>query len=677
MSADVLNILIVDDNKNNLFTLRTLINEHVDVRILEADSGSAALQCLLHEKVDLIILDIQMPGMDGFETAELIRSRKKTRHIPIVFLTAAYKSEDFKRKGFDVGAADYLTKPIDTAQLITRIRSYLRFIEQERLHNRELDQTNKKLHQEINERKQAEAALEHFIRQNKLILDSAGEGIAGLDLQGNTTFMNPAGAKMLGYQVEELIGRRQHETVHYAKSDGGHYPADSCPINTSVRDGGIRRTDNEVFWRKDGTAFPVEYMATPMLEEGRITGVVVTFSDISTRKMAEAALEQAKARSEEARTAAEAANRAKSQFLANMSHELRTPLNAIIGYTEILQEDVEDLGYNDLLPDLQRVHGAGKQLLGLVNDVLDISKVEAGKMDMHFETIKLAALAGELEQAVRPLLEKNACTLEIQLGDTVEEIYADFTKLRQILLNLIGNAAKFAEHSVIRVKISRQGPAGCEWIIFSVIDEGIGMNLEQQKKLFQPFTQADASTTRKYGGTGLGLAITRKFAEMMGGRIEVESELGKGSTFTAYIPAQSNLDRAGAAENNQQDQACKTALVIDDDLITREVLQHFLESLGYSAAIAANGEEGLKMAMEIHPHAIILDVLMPGMDGWAVLSALKTDSMLMNVPVVMISGMQNKERSLSQGANEYISKPITCEQLAAAMEKCDLQSQAS
>ncbi|MDM8569831.1 response regulator, partial [Thiotrichales bacterium HSG1] len=561
-----LDILIVDDNKNNLFTLRTLIKEHIEAEIFEADSGIDALQIILLEKIDLIILDVQMPEMDGFETAKLIRSRKRNRHIPIVFLTAAYKSEDFKQKGFAVGAADYLTKPIDTSQLITRIKSYIRFIEQERQHNKELGQKveertaeffeaneqlkqeinerkqieqelqkthneleqrvqertaelsriNQQLTTEINERKQVEAALEHLSHQTKQILENAGEGIFGLDLQGKTILVNPTAAKMLGYEVEELIGRTQHEIIHHSRKDNTPYPVAECPISNALSDGNSYRCDDEVFWCKNGTYFAVEYMVTPIIENDTITGAVLTFQDITERKQSEAVLQDAKNIAENARAVAEAANLSKSQFLANMSHELRTPLNAIIGYSEMLTEEAEDLGQDDFIPDLQRVHSSGKHLLGLINDVLDLSKIEAGKMDLHLETFNLNTILTEIESTIQPLVEKRGNTLTVRCDNNIDQIYADITKFRQIILNLLSNSTKFTEHGLITVEVSHHVQDE-DWVRICITDDGIGMTPEQQKKLFQPFTQADASTTRKYGGTGLGLTITKKFVELMGG----------------------------------------------------------------------------------------------------------------------------------------------------------------
>ena len=711
--ADSMNILIVDDNKNNLFTLHTLINEHINAQILEAESGAIALQILLQEKIDLIILDVQMPEMDGFETAQLIRSRKKTQHIPIVFLTAAYKSEQFKQKGFTVGAADYLTKPIDANQLITRIQSYLRFIQQERQHNQELERkvrerttellesneklkqeinerklveaklqeareqleqrvqertaelltTNQRLQTEINERKQVEIALERLSHQTQLILESAGEGILGLDSAGQLILVNPTAARMLGYEQAEIIGQLQYEIIHHTKADGTRYSLEESPIFNAIKAGRVCHRDDEIFQRKDGTSFIAEYITTPIREADQVTGAVMTFRDVTERKQAELALQEAK-------MAAETANLAKSQFLANMSHELRTPLNAIIGYSEMLKEEAVDLETEEFIPDLERIHAAGKHLLGLINDVLDLSKIEAGKMELHLESFALSTLLEEVISTVQPLIEKNANTLEVVCTKPVGEMYADMTKLRQILFNLLSNAAKFTENGLILIEITRQQQDDEDWIYCRVADDGIGITHEQRAKLFRAFTQADASTTRKYGGTGLGLAITKQFVEMMGGSIDLISGFAQGSLFTIKLPT-----LVSPTEDRQQTEypSSRTGegivLVIDDDSVTRALLKNYLTQLGYAVAVAGGGKEGLRLARKLRPDAIVLDVKMPNIDGWKVLSLLKGDSLLADIPVVMVSVEDQQKKGVALGATDYLLKPVHSEQLSTALRK--------
>jgi signal transduction histidine kinase len=397
-----LNILIVDDNKNNLLSLHSLIEQYIDdVRVIEADSGMAALNVIMKAPVDLIILDVQMPEMDGFETAQTIRSWKKMQHVPIVFLTAAYKSKEFEQQGFAIGAADYLTKPIDTVQLIGRINSYLRFIKQERQHQQELE----------------------------------------LKVQERTLELSKANQQL-----------------------------------------------------------------------------------------------------QEAQQAAEAASLTKSQFLANMSHELRTPLNAIIGYSEMLQEALEELGEAEYVSDLQKILSAGKQLLGLISNLLDISKIEAGKMSLFYETFNLLSLVNEVVNTVQPLVENNNNSFQLYYhSDIPQEIYTDLSKVRQILLNLLSNAAKFTENGNVALELTTVIEKDRQWVVYRVSDTGIGMTVEHRSKLFQPFTQADASATRKYGGTGLGLAISKQFVEMMEGTITVESESGQGSSFLVKIPVKGKI----------------------------------------------------------------------------------------------------------------------------------------
>jgi signal transduction histidine kinase/DNA-binding response OmpR family regulator len=373
----------------------------------------------------------------------------------------------------------------------------------------------------------------------------------------------------------------------------------------------------------------------------------------------------------------EAASRYKSEFLASMSHELRTPLNAIIGYSEMLEEEAGDLGQEGFVPDLQKIHGAGKHLLSLINNVLDLSKIEAGKMDLYLENFAIASTIQEVVATVKPLVEKNGNTLVVHCADGLGTMRADLTKLRQTLFNLLSNACKFTERGTVTLRAGRESVNGDEWISFSVADTGIGMSPEQTGKLFQAFTQADTSTTRRYGGSGLGLAISRKFCQMMGGDISVASTLGQGSTFTARLPAAvvepqaASLTRAGetAATAPRLPEGAPTVLVIDDDLTVHDLLSRFFNKEGLRMVAARSGEEGIRLARELRPAVITLDVLMPGMDGWAVLTALKADPDLSDISVIMLSIVDEKQMGYALGAADYLTKPVDWERLAAVLQR--------
>jgi signal transduction histidine kinase/DNA-binding response OmpR family regulator len=375
---------------------------------------------------------------------------------------------------------------------------------------------------------------------------------------------------------------------------------------------------------------------------------------------------------------AESANKAKSQFLANMSHELRTPLNAIIGYSEMLQEDAEDVGQEDFIPDLRKIHAAGKHLLALINDVLDLSKVEAGKLELVIENVDIVELVNDVSTTVVPLVERNANAFEVKCPASVGNMLGDVTRLRQILFNLLSNACKFTENGTITLEVDRKQVQGRDWIQFRVRDTGIGMTKEQTGKLFQAFQQADTTTSRKYGGTGLGLVICRKFCQLAGGDVDVKSEYGKGTVFTVRLPAdagrkQEEAPKSGKAKEGRPSPASTngkgTILVIDDETNARDLLSRMLSKEGFSVVAASGGEEGLRLARELRPRAITLDALMPGMDGWMVLAKLKADRDLQEIPVIMISIEDRKEMGFALGASEYLTKPIDAERLVAVLEK--------
>ncbi|MEE4356983.1 MAG: response regulator [Desulfococcaceae bacterium] len=405
-------------------------------------------------------------------------------------------------------------------------------------------------------------------------------------------------------------------------------------------------------------------------------------------RLAAIALENARLFSEaqKARKSAETANRAKSTFLANMSHELRTPLNAIIGYSEILMEDAEDMEQEDFIPDLERIRSAGKHLLALINDVLDLSKIEAGKMELSIESFDIAQMIRDVVSTIRPLVEKNSNTLEVLCPEDLGQIKADLTKVRQSLFNLLSNACKFTEHGIITLSVRREmsprtlsdpTPRDADEKIFFVVrDTGIGMTGQQCEKLFQPFSQAEEDTTRKYGGTGLGLAITRHFCRMMGGDITVSSTAGRGTVFSIQLPVQVRKEEREIVSEGRRTvssglsgRKSGTVLIIDDDPGTSELMRRFLLREGFRAEVAENGKEGLRMAKELHPDAITLDVIMPEMDGWAVLSALKSDPELSDIPVIMVTMMDDNQMGYTLGASDFLTKPIDSERFLSLIRK--------
>jgi GAF domain-containing protein/CheY-like chemotaxis protein len=369
----------------------------------------------------------------------------------------------------------------------------------------------------------------------------------------------------------------------------------------------------------------------------------------------------------------EAADRHKSEFLANMSHELRTPLNAIIGYSEMLQEDAADLGAEQFTDDLKKINAAGKHLLELINAVLDLSKIEAGKMELYLETFDVATLVRDIASVIQPLAAKNANRLDVRCPDAIGTMRADLTKVRQALFNLLSNACKFTDRGTISLTVAREATDGQDWMAFGVSDTGIGMTPEQLTRLFEVFSQADAATTRKYGGTGLGLALSRRLCRMMGGDVTVESEDGRGSTFTIRLPAiVAEAVEQPAAPTPAADRITPgvgTVLVIDDEAAVRDLMQRFLTKEGFRVVTASGGEEGLRLARELRPDAITLDVMMPGLDGWAVLSALKAAPDVADIPVVMLTIVDDRNLGYALGASDYLTKPIDRERLVTVLKQ--------
>jgi len=619
--------------------------------------------------------------------------------------------------------------------------------------------------------------------RTRLLLESAGEGIIGVSINGKMTFINPAACRMLGYSPDEFEGKELHSLIHYAHEDGSPYPREDCPMHKSISGGTSSHIDTEVLWRKDGTSFPVAYSSNPVHKDGSLVGSVITFSDITDRRRAEEALaeserrtrrildtanegfwlvdndavtltanpalctilgrrqeqivgrrildfvdeenrqifvtqleerkrgksgayeislqrpdgvnvpclisatpflddkgakkgsfalvtditdrKQADAQMHRAKEMAEEATRMKSDFLANMSHEIRTPMNAVIGMAHLALQTELTPKQADYVRKIQR---SAHSLLGIINDILDFSKIEAGKMQMEAVDFSLDEVLDNVSTVVGVKVhEKELEFLMDTSQDVPLALVGDPLRLGQILINLCNNAVKFTEQGeiVISTKLVEKEDESV-MLQFSVRDTGVGLTQEQKGKLFQAFSQADMSTTRKYGGTGLGLTISKRLVNMMGGEIWVETEAGKGSEF--IFTAKFGLARKFSRRHLEPsvDLRGMRVLVIDDNASSREILQTLLETMSFEVSVAASAEEGiaeLEKEAEGRPYRlVVMDWRMPGMDGIKASALIKSHPKLPQKPKIIIATAYGREevmqRSGKAGVDGFLLKPV-------------------
>ncbi|MBF0461614.1 MAG: response regulator [Magnetococcales bacterium] len=580
-------ILIVDDVPGNIKMLAAILLE--DYTILTATSGCNALRMAAAQYPDLILLDVMMPEMDGFACCRALKAEPVTRDIPVIFITAKDSALD-EQRGLDVGAIDYITKPFSRAIVAARVRNHL---DRLRLH-----------------------------RRNQWMLEAVGEGLYGLDREGCFTFVNPAVTRLLGWAEAALLGQ-SHRIFYHGPVPAAAQGCDcaACSLSLATAGGVVQHLEQVAFHRQDGSTVMVDLTASPIRENTQIKGTVVVFRDMTERLQMADELRVA-------REKAEAASRAKSEFLANMSHEIRTPMNAIIGLTELA------LGVP--LPDrtqdyLSKIASSSRLLLRIINDILDFSKIEAGKMTLEAVPFHLGDLLDNLGNMFRESAAAKGIELNISVTQSVVPVLiGDDTRLQQVLMNLLGNAVKFTDRGEIDVRATLlTPPADQVTIAFSVRDTGIGMNAEQIALLFEQFTQADGSITRRFGGTGLGLSICKRLVGMMGGTIDVESTPNRGSAFhfTAVFGCQRRTRRPKMALPKRLRQI--KVLVVDDNETARLLMRNLLNGFGILPILVTSGDQALAVARAAIDKGVPFDLVfmdqrMRSMDGIETVERLRT-----------------------------------------------------
>jgi two-component system, sensor histidine kinase and response regulator len=550
---------------------------------------------------------------------------------------------------------EVLQRNLATQELLAQTQEQARQLEEQ---TEELTQSQEELLAQQRELTTQREQLKVSEERSRLILESSAEGIFGTDIEGRLTFVNPAACRMLGFAAEELIGQPSHAAFHHHRPDGSEYPQVECPMFEAYKHGKASRIDDEFLWRKDGVGLPVEYGATPMVKDGTVVGAVISFTDITLRKRQEAEVLAAK-------EAAEDATKAKSDFLANMSHEIRTPMNAIIGLSHLALKTPLSPKQRDYV---SKVHNAGTSLLGVINDILDFSKIEAGKLDMETTDFRLDEVISSVTTLTAQKAHDKGLEFLAHVSPAIpEHLLGDPLRLGQILTNFVNNAVKFTERGEIRLNIELLERTGEKvQLKFSVRDTGIGMTREQSAKLFQPFMQADTSTTRKHGGTGLGLTICRRLVELMGGRVWLESEPGVGSTFFFTVWLEVGTAK-GSGKIVPERLAQLRVLVVDDNAAAREILQEPLSTVASYVKAVASGPEAIaavKAQDATEPFDIIfMDWRMPGMDGLTASRHIKSDETLKQQPAIVLVTAFGREEVREEAErlqlDGFLVKPVT------------------
>ena len=520
---DDVSILVVDDEPKNLFAVEAVLGG-LGGTLVTALSGREALRHLLNRDFAAILLDVQMPDLDGFETAAIIRQRDRCRHVPIIFITAISKASEHVRLGYSLGAVDYVFKPFEAEILRSKVNVFM-----ELYRNRESVRRQAEQLRALEERRRAAEVLDSVRRQNELILNAVGEGICGFDADGRVVFVNPAACRISGFKRDELIGQPGHALLHHTRADGAHCAGDDCDLYAVMRGRAARTVDGEILWRKDGASIPIEGMGT-LLHDGHELVSVIVFRDVTERLQIEHERGRLVRELEEAISA-------RDDFLSIASHELRTPLTPIRLSVQSLKRKGQALAAvipKGLTTQLETMDRQVGRLDTLINELLDVSRITVGRLDLELTEFDATTLVREVVGRFQQELDSSGHKVTLELDGPLVGRW-DRLRLDQVVSNLLSNAMKYGgDRKLIEVRVG-DSPAGVE---VSVRDHGVGISSEDQDRIFERFERL--ISVRHFGGFGLGLWIVRQIVEAHGGRVRVKSAPGEGSTFTVEVPRTTN-----------------------------------------------------------------------------------------------------------------------------------------
>ncbi|WP_392530535.1 response regulator [Nostoc sp. C117] len=660
------NILLVDDKLENLLALEAIL-EKLGENLVRATSGEEALRCLLHQDFAVILLDVQMPGMDGFETATLIRNRGRSRHTPIIFLTAFSTSDQMLFKGYALGAVDYLLKPLDPNILTSKVTVFVELFKKTEAVKRQAAQL---------------VAVNAELRQSEERLRSLSTcspvGIFEIDTEGACRYTNPRYQAICGLKAAESIEKKWVESVHPEDQERA-VTSWSVYINE-----GRDYSEEFRFQTTHGIVRWVQVRSSPMLSgQGELLGYVGTLEDITERKQAEEVRAQV-IREQTARQEAEAANRMKDEFLAVLSHELRTPLTSMLGWSKILR--TKKLDEKATSRALEAIERNAMSQMQLIEDILDVSRIIRGQLRLNVCAVNLIAVMETALEAVRPLAEPKDIQLNTVLDNSVGSVYGDPARLQQIVWNLLTNAIKFTpkggrvEVNLSIITVQEQQTTN-KYAQIQVIDTGIGISKEFLPKVFERFRQADSTTTRSHNGLGLGLAIVRHLVELHKGAIFAESPgTEKGATFTVRLPLLQD-NRANKGNRELAEISCPIAstpltglriLVVDDEADTRNFLSFMFEDYGAFTTAVGSVDEALAVLEQAKPDIVISDIGMSEQDGYTLIRKLRSLEPEKGgcIPAIALTAYTREEdrlEALSAGFQQHLSKPIDPNKLIGAV----------